>query len=97
MEIGFMTKKRDIEKHQKNKRDRLEIEGRVIDAFPSGMFSIEVDGTENTIVLATLSGKMRENFIRVVVGDWVRVEVSPYDMKRGRILTRVKSADRAQK
>jgi translation initiation factor IF-1 len=68
-------------------RDRLEMEGVVKDAS-SGQFMVEVN--PNHMVLATISGKMRINGIKILVGDKVLVEVSPYDVYRGRIVRRLK-------
>ncbi len=70
-------------------RDRLEIEGTVVEASRS-QFKVKVSDTMT--VLATLSGKIRTNSVRILVGDRVTVEVSPYDMTRGRIVYRHKSA-----
>ena len=65
-----------------SKEDAIEIIGTVVEKFPAGMFSVNCDGR---IVLATLAGKLRMNRIRVLVGDKVTVEISPYDLTRGRI------------
>jgi translation initiation factor IF-1 len=62
--------------------DSIEITGIVKEKFPAGMFSVDCDGR---IVLATLAGKLRMNRIRVLVGDKVTVELSPYDLTKGRI------------
>ena len=68
--------------------DKVALEGEVAEALPNLMFRIELDvGHE---VLAHLAGKMRRNRIRVLPGDRVRVEVSPYDLTRGRIVYRMK-------
>ena len=66
----------------------IEIEGVVTEALPNAMFRVEL--TNKHVVLAHISGKMRMNFIRVVPGDKVLVELSPYDLKRGRITRRVR-------
>jgi translation initiation factor IF-1 len=68
------------------KRDAIEVEGTVSEALPNAMFRVALEG--NRSVLATLSGKVRMNFVRVVPGDRVRVELSPYDLTRGRIVWR---------
>jgi translation initiation factor IF-1 len=69
------------------KQEKEEIKGTVLEALPNTMFRVELeDGRE---VLATLSGKMRMHYIRVVPGDEVKVEMSPYDQKRGRITYRM--------
>lgn len=70
------------------KQDVIEVEGTVVDALPNAMFKVKlVNGHE---VLAHISGKMRINFIRVLPGDRVLVELSPYDLSRGRITRRPK-------
>lgn len=68
-------------------RDRLELEGIVEEALPATTFKVKVALT-GKIVLATLSGKLRQNKIRILPGDSVVVEVSPYDITRGRITWR---------
>ncbi len=73
------------------KSDAIEMEGRVVAALPNAMFRIEVDvGGESHMVLATISGRMRKYYIRILPGDSVQVEVSPYDLGRGRIVYRGK-------
>lgn len=70
------------------KQDVIEVEGTVVDALPNAMFKVElVNGHQ---VLAHVSGKIRINFIRVLPGDKVLVELSPYDLSRGRITRRHK-------
>ncbi len=67
----------------------IEVEGHVLTALPNAMFRIEVEvGGEKHHILATISGKMRKNYIRILPGDTVLVEVSPYDLTRGRIVYR---------
>jgi len=68
------------------KRDAIEVEGTVTEALPNAMFRVSIEGGRS--VLATLSGKVRMNFVRVVPGDRVRMELSPYDLSRGRIVWR---------
>jgi translation initiation factor IF-1 len=70
-------------------KDDIEVEGKVLEALPNAMFKVEID--EKHQVLATLSGRIRMNFIRIVPGDKVRVILSPYDLTRGRITFRLKS------
>ena len=71
------------------KVDAIEVEGVVVAALPNAMFRVRVDvGGEQTDVLATISGKMRKYYIRILPGDTVLVEISPYDLKRGRIIYR---------
>jgi translation initiation factor IF-1 len=66
--------------------DKIEVEGEITEALPSTMFRVEVGGGHD--VLATISGKMRKNYIRILPGDKVKVELSPYDLTRGRITYR---------
>lgn len=67
----------------------IEVEGHVVAALPNAMFRVEVEvGGERHHILATISGKMRKNYIRILPGDTVLVEVSPYDLTRGRIIYR---------
>ncbi len=80
-----MPKKND---QQSDKAPAIEVEGEIIEALPNAMF--RVDCGNNHIVLAHISGKIRKNFIRILPGDKVRVELSPYDLKRGRITYRLK-------
>ncbi len=70
------------------KEDLIEVEGVIREALPNAMFRVELDGGH--IVLAHLSGKVRMNFIRILPGDRVRIELSPYDLNRGRITYRCK-------
>ncbi len=71
------------------KDDALVVEAVVIKALPNAMFLVEADlGSTKHEVLAHVSGKMRKNFIRILPGDRVTVELSPYDLKRGRITYR---------
>lgn len=68
------------------KRDAIEVEGTVTEALPNAMFRVALE--DDHIVLAHLSGKVRLNFVRIVPGDRVRVELSPYDLSQGRIVWR---------
>lgn len=70
------------------KEEKIELEGIVTEALPSTQFRVELDNGHN--VLAYLSGKMRKYYIRILLGDRVRVELSPYDLTRGRITYRFK-------
>lgn len=71
------------------KVDAIEAEGVVTAALPNAMFRVEVEvGGEKHQVLATISGKMRKYYIRILPGDTVLVEISPYDLTRGRIIYR---------
>ena len=66
------------------------LEGKIVDTLPNAMFRVELENGHT--VLAYLSGKMRKYYIRVLLGDRVRVELSPYDLTRGRIVYRYKGA-----
>lgn len=68
------------------KEDSISIQATVREALPNAQFRVELDSGH--IVLAHISGKMRQNFIRILPGDKVTVELSPYDLKRGRITYR---------
>lgn len=70
------------------KEDAIEVEGKVIEPLPNAMFRVELDNGHK--VLAHISGKMRMNYIRIIPGDRVKLELSPYDLTRGRITFRVK-------
>jgi translation initiation factor IF-1 len=69
-------------------REAIEVEGTVIEPLPNAMFAIELENKHQ--VLAHISGKLRMNFIRILPGDRVRVELSPFDHSRGRITSRIK-------
>lgn len=68
------------------KDEKLVLEGKVVEALPNTTFRVELENGHE--VLAYLSGKMRKHYIRVLLGDAVRVELSPYDLTRGRIVYR---------
>lgn len=70
------------------KEEKIEMEGRVLEALPNAMFRLEVDGGHK--ILAHISGKMRMHYIKILPGDKVKVELSPYDLTRGRITYREK-------
>ena len=71
-----------------SKQDVIEIEGTVTEALPNAQFKVELPNGH--IILAHISGKLRMNFIRILPGDKVTVEMSPYDLTRGRITWRIK-------
>lgn len=73
------------------KEEKIYMEGTVVEALPNTQFRVELDNGHE--VLAYLSGKMRKYYIRVLLGDRVRVELSPYDLTRGRIVYRYKRSD----
>jgi len=70
------------------KEELIETEGKIIEALPNAMFKVELENGH--VVLAHVSGKMRMNFIRILPGDKVKLELTPYDLSRGRITFRVK-------
>jgi translation initiation factor IF-1 len=70
------------------KEDAIELEGTVIEPLPNAMFKVELENGH--VVLAHISGKMRMHYIRILPGDKVTVELSPYDLNRGRITYRYK-------
>jgi translation initiation factor IF-1 len=69
------------------KEDIIKMDGQVIEVLPSTMFRVKLPNFENPI-LATISGKMRKNNIKILLGDTVELEISPYDLNRGRISRR---------
>ena len=71
-----------------SKEDVIQVEGTVIEPLPNAMFRVELENGHK--VLAHISGKMRKHFIRILPGDKVAVELSPYDLSRGRITYRYK-------
>ncbi len=77
------------------KEEKLVLEGTIVEALPNTSFRVELENGHT--VLAYLSGKMRKYYIRVLLGDKVRVELSPYDLERGRIIYRYKTTSRRVK
>jgi len=75
-------------KRRMSKEDSIEVTGTVVEKFPSGLFSVQLD--QDRTVLAHLAGKLRRNRIRVLAGDRVTLEMSPYDLTKGRITYRHK-------
>ena len=71
-----------------SKQDVIEVEGVILDSLPNAMFKVKLDNGHQ--VLANISGKIRVNFIRILPGDRVRLELSPYDLTKGRITYRFK-------
>lgn len=71
-----------------SKQDVIEVEGKVLEALPNAMFQVELENGH--VVLAHVSGKIRMNFIRILPGDKVTIELTPYDLTRGRITYRFK-------
>jgi translation initiation factor IF-1 len=72
----------------KRKEDIIRVDGLVKETLPNAMFSVEIEGGH--VILAHVSGKMRMHYIRILPGDKVAVELSPYDLTRGRIVLRYK-------
>ena len=72
-----------------SKEEAIEVTATVLDTLPNAMFKVELENNKHQ-VLAHISGKMRKNFIRILPGDKVLVELSPYDLGRGRITYRYK-------
>jgi len=70
------------------KEEKIEVEGKILEALPNAMFRVEMDGGHK--ILAHISGKMRMNYIKILPGDKVTVELTPYDLSRARIVFRAK-------
>ena len=70
------------------KEDQIEMEGEVVDTLPNAMFRVKLENGH--IVTAHISGKMRKNYIRILTGDQVRVELPPYDLTKGRMTYRAR-------
>jgi translation initiation factor IF-1 len=73
---------------RRKKEDKIVVEGKVTEALPATQFRVKLESGHE--ILAYLSGKMRTNYIRILLGDKVQVELSPYDLTRGRIVYRYK-------
>ncbi|MBR6127877.1 translation initiation factor IF-1 [bacterium] len=69
-------------------KDVIEIEGKILESMPNAMFRVELENGHE--ILAHISGKIRKNFIRILPGDRVKVEMTPYDLTKGRITFRLK-------
>ncbi|MCX5634164.1 MAG: translation initiation factor IF-1 [Phycisphaerae bacterium] len=69
-----------------SKKDAIKVEGKVLETLPNAMFRIELAGGH--VIIAHVSGKMRMHFIRILAGDTVTIEMSPYDLSKGRIVMR---------
>ncbi len=68
------------------KEDKIEVEGKIVESLPNAMFRVAIPG--DRVILAHISGKMRVHYIKILPGDVVKVELSPYDLSRGRIVYR---------
>ena len=85
----FQAKDRKPKKETEDlKEEGIEVTGTVLEKFPGGMFKVELE--QKQIVLAHLSGRLRKNRIRILAGDKVTLELSPYDLTRGRITYRLR-------
>ena len=76
-----------------SKEDAIELEGKVVEVLPNAMFKVELPNGK--IILAHISGKLSMNYIKILQGDNVKVEISPYDLTRGRITWRVKNSGKS--
>ena len=81
--LAFVIKEKDY-----LKEEGIEVTGTVLEKFPGGMFSVQLE--QKQVVLAHLSGRLRKNRIRILAGDKVTLELSPYDLTRGRITYRLR-------
>jgi translation initiation factor IF-1 len=70
------------------KEDNIEVQGTIVETLPNAMFRVELENGQ--VILAYVSGKMRMNFIKILPGDKVTIELSPYDLSKGRITYRFK-------
>ncbi len=70
------------------KEDSIEMDGTIVDTLPNTMFRVQLDNGHT--IVAHISGKMRKNYIRILTGDKVKVEMTPYDLSKGRIVYRAK-------
>ena len=75
--------------------ENIEVEGKIVAVLPSTMFRVELENGHK--VLAHISGKLRKHFIKITVGDVVKMQMSPYDLNRGRIVYRLRNADSSSK
>jgi translation initiation factor IF-1 len=75
-------------------KDVLRLQGEVVEALPNALFRVTLEN--GLLILAHLSGKMRVHYIKVLAGDWVTVELTPYDLSKGRIITRLKPEEARQ-
>lgn len=85
--MGKSKKNRKKSSLSEKKKEFFEVEGVVVESLPNAQFRVKLDN--GIIITAYLSGKMRMNYIRVVEGDRVKVEISPYDLEKGRITYRI--------
>lgn len=76
-----------------SQKEVIKLTGRVIEALPNTQFGVELENGHE--IIAHMSGKMRKNYIRLVPGDWVEVELTPYDLTKGRITFRLNNNNKA--
>ncbi len=88
-ESSFSERVSEIEGVTLSKQDLIEMEGTVTESLPNAMFRVDLDNGFN--VLAHISGKIRRNYIKILPGDRVKVELTPYDLTKGRITYRLKN------
>ena len=84
---GCTLDRRIARSQDKQMEDHIEVEGRILTVLAGTMFRVELDNKHQ--VLATISGKMRKRFVRLIVGDRVKMEMSPYDLNKARIVWRL--------
>jgi translation initiation factor IF-1 len=88
MPVSRISWKNNLSREGMSKEDAIEVQATVLETLPNAMFKVELDNKHQ--VLAHISGRMRKNFIKILPGDKVLVELSPYDLTRGRIVYRFK-------
>ena len=86
--LANIIKERTGQKRKTMSKDVIELEGTILESMPNAMFRVELENGHE--ILAHISGKIRKNFIRILPGDKVKVEMTPYDLTRGRITFRLK-------
>ena len=79
-----------------SKQQNLVLTGTVLQELGNSMFRVELEDVDSQPILCTISGKIRKNYIRILAGDKVRLEMSPYDLTKGRIVTRLKNENEQQ-
>jgi translation initiation factor IF-1 len=88
MPVSRISWKNNLSREGMSKEDAIEVQATVLETLPNAMFKVELENKHQ--VLAHISGRMRKNFIKILPGDKVLVELSPYDLTRGRIVYRFK-------
>ena len=77
-----------LTRHRMSKDDAIELEGTILETLPNTMFRVKLENSH--VIIAHISGRMRKNYIRILTGDKVKVEMTPYDLSKGRITYRMK-------